>query len=55
VTKRHPRAGLPSGVAYSIVQYTAEHTNVLDRTIGDHVNLESDILMRYVKQAVEAL
>lgn len=39
----------------SIVQYTAEHTNVLDRTIGDHVNLESDILMRYVKQAVEAL
>jgi riboflavin synthase len=34
----------------SLVQYTQEHTNLLDRRPGDSVNLESDILARYVDQ-----
>jgi riboflavin synthase len=38
----------------SIVQYTGEHTNALERKIGDPVNIETDIMMRYVIQAVQA-
>jgi riboflavin synthase len=38
----------------SIVQYTGEHTNALERQIGDPVNIETDIMMRYVIQAVQA-
>jgi riboflavin synthase len=38
----------------SIVEYTREHTNVLDRRVGDSVNIETDIMMRYVLQAVQA-
>ena len=37
----------------SIVTFTGEHTNILERAVGDPVNLESDIMMRYVAQAVE--
>jgi riboflavin synthase len=37
----------------SIVIFTGEHTNILERAVGDPVNLESDIMMRYVAQAVE--
>lgn len=34
----------------SIVQYTQEHTNLLRRQPGDRINLETDILARYVDQ-----
>jgi riboflavin synthase len=34
----------------SIVQYTQEHTNIVSRRPGDSVNLESDIIARYVDQ-----
>lgn len=34
----------------SLVQYTQEHTNVSRRKLGDSVNLESDIIARYVDQ-----
>jgi riboflavin synthase len=37
----------------SIVTFTGEHTNILERAVGEPVNLESDIMMRYVAQAVE--
>ena len=37
----------------SIVAFTGDHTNVLERAVGDPVNLESDIMMRYVAQAAE--
>jgi len=37
----------------SIVTFTGEHTNILERAVGDPVNLESDIMMRHVAQAVE--
>ena len=38
----------------SIVQYTQEHTNLLSRRPGDAVNLETDILARYVDQLLAA-
>ena len=43
-----------AGFAVSLVQYTQEHTNLLDREPGDEVNLETDIMARYVDQLVEA-
>ncbi len=39
-----------SGFAVSLVQYTQEHTNLLDRRPGDAINLETDILARYVDE-----
>jgi len=38
----------------SLVDFTQAHTTLLDREPGDAVNLETDILMRYVNQAIEA-
>ena len=35
--------------AVSLVQYTQEHTNVLSKTPGDSVNIETDIIARYVE------
>ena len=43
-----------AGFAVSLVQYTQEHTNLLDRRPGDEVNLETDIMARYVDQLIEA-
>ena len=37
----------------SIVRFTGEHTNIFERAVGDPVNLESDIMMRYVAEAVK--
>jgi riboflavin synthase len=34
----------------SLVQYTQEHTNLVVRKPGDRINLETDILARYVEQ-----
>jgi riboflavin synthase len=34
----------------SLVQYTQEHTNLTSKRPGDTVNLESDIIARYVDQ-----
>ena len=36
----------------SLVQYTQEHTNLVSRGVGAKVNLETDILARYVEQFV---
>jgi riboflavin synthase len=41
--------------AVSVVAYTQRHTNLLDRQVGDPVNVETDIMMRYVHQAVRDL
>jgi riboflavin synthase len=35
--------------AVSLVQYTLEHTNMLRKGIGDSVNIETDIIARYVE------
>ncbi len=42
-----------NGFAVSLVQYTQQHTNLLDRQPGDAVNLETDILARYVDELLE--
>jgi len=36
----------------SLVQYTQEHTNLVRRKPGDRINLETDIIARYVEQFV---
>ena len=33
----------------SLVQYTQAHTNILDKQVGDSVNIETDIIARYVE------
>ncbi|HJP41615.1 MAG TPA: riboflavin synthase [Dehalococcoidia bacterium] len=40
----------PLGFAVSLVQFTQNHTNLADRKPGDQINLETDILARYVDQ-----
>jgi riboflavin synthase len=42
------------GFAVSLVQYTQEHTNLVGRKLGDRVNLETDILARYIDALLEA-
>ena len=37
-------------LSVSLVQYTLEHTNLSHKNPGDTVNLESDIIARYVDQ-----
>lgn len=37
----------------SVVQYTKEHTNLFTRKPGDRINLETDIIGRYVEQLLE--
>jgi riboflavin synthase len=39
--------------AVSLVQFTQEHTNLTRRAPGDRVNLESDIIGRYVGQLLD--
>lgn len=36
----------------SLVQYTQQHTNLIRRTPGDRINLETDIIARYVQELV---
>ncbi len=40
-------------LAVSLVEYTQQHTNLARRRPGDRINLESDIIARYVAQLVE--
>jgi riboflavin synthase len=39
-----------SSFSVSLVQYTQEHTNLVRRKAGDRINLETDIIARYVEQ-----
>src|SRR6185295_8447695 len=36
----------------SLVQYTQEHTNLIRRHPGDRINLETDIIARYIENFV---
>ncbi len=36
--------------AVSLVEYTQQHTNLTRRSAGDRINLESDIIARYVAE-----
>jgi len=38
----------------AVIPYTYEHTNIRDRKPGDAVNLEADILGKYVERYLEA-
>ena len=38
----------------SLVQYTQEHTNLIRRKAGDSINLETDIIARYLEQLLVA-
>ena len=38
----------------AVIPYTYEHTNIRDRQSGDAVNLEGDILGKYVERYLEA-
>lgn len=39
---------------FAVIPFTYEHTNVRDKKIGDAVNLEGDVLGKYVKRYLEA-
>jgi len=39
--------------AVSLVQYTQAHTNLLDKRCGDSVNIETDIIARYVEAVLQ--
>ena len=39
--------------AVSLVQYTQAHTNLLDKRPGDSVNIETDIIARYVETLLQ--
>ena len=43
------------GFSVSLVQYTQQHTNLTRRSPGDSINLETDIVARYVEQLARAL
>ena len=45
---------LPESFAVWIIPYTKRHTNLARATIGDLVNLEFDILAKYVERMVAA-
>lgn len=38
----------------SLVQFTQEHTNLTRRQPGDSINLETDLMARYLEQLLEA-
>jgi len=38
----------------AVIPYTYEHTNICDRKIGDAVNLEGDVLGKYIERYMEA-
>jgi riboflavin synthase len=41
-------------VEVAVISYTYEHTNIRDRKPGDAVNLEGDVLGKYVERYLEA-
>ena len=41
-------------VEIAVIPYTYEHTNIRDRQPGDAVNLEADILGKYIERHLEA-
>jgi riboflavin synthase len=51
VAKWNPQARV---VEIAVIPYTYEHTNIRDREPGDAVNLEGDILGKYVERYLEA-
>jgi riboflavin synthase len=44
-----------NGFAISVVAYSQTHTTITDRRVGDKVNIETDIIARYVDAVVVRL
>jgi riboflavin synthase len=40
--------------AVAIIPYTLEHTNLRARRVGDKVNIETDLIGKYVQKFVKA-
>jgi riboflavin synthase len=41
------------GFSVGLIPFTQEHTNLMSLQAGDRVNLESDIIARYLEQLLE--
>ena len=41
-------------VEVAVIPFTYEHTNLRDRVVGDAVNLEADVLGKYIERYLEA-
>jgi riboflavin synthase len=41
-------------VEIAVIPYTYAHTNLRDRVVGDAVNLEADVLGKYIERYLEA-
>jgi riboflavin synthase len=41
-------------VEIAVIPYTYAHTNLRDRVVGDAVNLEADVLGKYIESYLEA-
>jgi riboflavin synthase len=41
-------------VEVAVIPFTYAHTNLLDRVVGDAVNLEADVLGKYIERYLEA-
>ena len=41
-------------VEIAVIPYTYQHTNLSDRVVGDAVNLEADVLGKYIERYLEA-
>jgi riboflavin synthase len=40
-------------VEIAVIPYTYAHTNLRDRVVGDAVNLEADVLGKYIESYLE--
>ena len=47
-----PRVGLYASFSIAVIPHTHEVTTLGSRTVGDRVNLEADVLAKYVERLV---
>lgn len=43
----------PSGCRISVIPHTRTHTNLIDRRVGDEVNVEVDLLAKYLEHLLQ--
>ena len=44
-----------NSIEISIIPFTVKHTTLHDRRVGDHVNIETDIIARYVERFLPSM
>ena len=42
-------------ITVAVIPHTAEQTNLLDRSVGDRVNIETDLVAKYVRRTLDRL